>query len=228
MKYPNNYFFMLLILLVIPFLTVGGCDSTSNNGSNGSSSGNTGGNGTNVALACPETNLSLTVCDPENGPFSIVIDNGFFSLVVGNRTVLEGIDDEGEVVRVEIDVLDETEIVAGVTTRVVTETEFEDGEVVGNDGEWRAGENGNLPGIFMPADPQIGDVFSQEFAPGIAFDQSEITGIGETLNSPFGTFTDTLSITDCDPLEDGASDDKIYVDGIGLALDATAEIISFE
>ena len=259
MKYPNNYFFMLLMLLVIPFLTVGGCDSTSNNGSNGSSPGNTDGNGTNVALACPETNLSLTVCDPENGPFSIVIDNGFFPLVVGSRTVLEGIDDEGELVRVEIDVLDETEVVAGVTTRVVTETEFEDeelveisrnffaqapdgtvcyfgedvddfedGEVVGNDGEWRAGENGNLPGIFMPADPQIGDVFSQEFAPGIAIDQSEITGIGETLNSPFGTFTDTLSITDCDPLEDGSSDDKIYVNGIGLALDATAEIISFE
>jgi len=254
-----KYFSMLSMMLVIPFFTIGGCDGTSNNDSNGGSSGNNGGNQPIVALACPETNLSLTVCDPENGPFSLVIDNGFFPLVVGSRTVLEGIDDEDALIRVEIDVLDETEVVAGVTTRVVTETEFEDeelveisrnffaqapdgtvcyfgedvddfedGEVVGNDGEWRAGENGNLPGIFMPADPQIGDVFSQEFAPGIALDQTEITDLGETFNSPFGTFTDTLSVIDCDPLDDGSSDDKIYVKDIGLALDATAELISFE
>lgn len=259
MKYQRNYLVLLMMLLTIPFLTIGGCDSTNNNNSNGSDSGDNGDSGPIVNLACPETNLSLTVCDPENGPFTVVIDNGFFPLVVGSSSVLEGVDDEGALIRVEIDVLDETEEVAGVTTRVVTETEFEDeelveisrnffaqapdgtvcyfgedvddfedGEIVGNDGEWRAGENGNLPGIFMPANPQIGDVFSQEFAPGIALDQTEITDLGATFNSPFGTFTDTLSATDCDPLDDGSSDDKIYVDGIGLALDATAELISFE
>ena len=178
---------------------------------------------------------------------------------MGSKIVLEGIDDEGELIKVEIDVLDETEVVAGVTTRVVTETEFEDnelveisrnffaqapdgtvcyfgedvddfedGEIIGNEGEWRAGENGNLPGIFMPANPQIGDIFSQEFAPGIAEDQSEITGIGETLFTQAGNFENTLNATDCDPLDDGSSDEKVYVSGIGLALDETAELISFD
>lgn len=79
---------------------------------------------------CPETNVDISVCDPEVGMFSLVIDNGFFPLVVGAETVLEGVDDEGVEIRVEISVLDETEEVAGVTTRVVVETEFEDGELV--------------------------------------------------------------------------------------------------
>ena len=259
MKYRNQFLYLFIISLVIPFLTVGGCDNSENGNGNGNT-GSTESGGTNVALACPVANLDISVCDPSNGPFSLVIDNGFFPLVVGSTSVLEGIDDEGTLIRIEIDVLDETEVVAGVTTRVVTETEFEDdelveisrnffaqapdgtvcyfgedvddfedGEIVGNEGAWRAGENGNLPGIIMPANPQIGDIFIQEFAPGIAEDQSEITGTGQTLITLAGTFNDTLNATDCDPLDDeGAGDEKVYVNGIGLAVDETAELISFE
>ena len=139
--------------------------------------------------ACPQTNQSIAVCDPEAGPFSLTIDNGFFPLVVGNQSVLEGEDDEGVLIRVEISVLDETEEVADITTRVLEEMEFADDELievsrnffaqapdgtvcyfgedvdefvdgeVSHEGAWRAGENGNVPGIIMPADPQVGDVY---------------------------------------------------------------------
>lgn len=207
---------------------------------------------------CPDTNVGIAVCDPEAGPFSLTIDNGFFPVVVGNESVLEGEDDEGVTIRVEISVLDETEVVAGVTTRVLEEAEFEDGElvevsrnffaqapdgtvcyfgedvdifedgeVVSNAGAWRAGENGNVPGIIMPADPQVGDVFSQEGAPGVAEDQAEVLALGETIEVPAGTFDDTLTTEDCNPLEGGAKDNKVYVRGIGLAIDEDAELISF-
>lgn len=221
---------------------------------------------------CPATTLSIEVCDPETGgPFSLVIDNGFFPAVVGSQSVLEGVNDEGTEIRIEINVLDETEVVAGIETRVVEEVEFEDGvlievsrnffaqasdgtvcyfgedldecpdglEQVGDEflcngeepsheGAWRAGENGNVPGIITPANPRVGDVFRQEGAPGIAEDQAEVLALGEPIEVPAGDFGDTLTTEDCNPLEGGARDLKVYVRGIGLAIDEDAELVSFE
>lgn len=231
---------LLILTVALSFLTAGGC-----------SSGGGGGG------SCPATNTGIEVCDPGAGPFSLVIDNGFFPVVVGSETVLEGMDDQGTLIRVETTVPGDTEVVAGVTTRVLVETEFQDdelaeisrnffaqapdgtvcyfgedvdiyegGQVVAHDGSWRAGENGNLPGIVMPADPQPGMIFRQEFAPGIAEDETEITALGETIDVPAGMFSDTLTAQDCDAL-DSSTDLKVYVDGIGLAIDQFAELISF-
>ena len=230
-----------VLTLVFSFLIIGGC----------SSSGGGGG-------SCPDTNTSIEVCDPDTGTFSLVIDNGFFPLVVGDELVLEGEDDEGTFLEVTITVLDETEVVAGVTTRVVEEEELEDGEVVeisrnfyaqaldgtvcyfgedvddfedgmivGHGGEWRAGVDGNLPGIIMPANPEVGQIFQQEAAPGIAEDQAEVIALGENISVPAGDFSDTLTTLDCNPMENGAIDEKVYVDGIGLAIDEDAELVSF-
>jgi hypothetical protein len=203
-------------------------------------------------------NTGIEVCDPEAGPFSLVIDNGFFPVVVGSETVLEGVDDEGILVRVEMTVPGDTEMVAGVNTRVLVETEFEDGEIVeqsrnffaqapdgtvcyfgedvdnyedgeiiNHDGAWRAGEDGNLPGIIMPGEPEVGMVFQQEAAPGIAEDQAEVIALGEEIDVPAGMFSDTVTMEDCNPLEDDSKDLKVYVDGIGLAIDEFVELISF-
>ena len=63
------------------------------------------------------------------GPFTLDIDNQYFPLPLGRQLTLEG-DDDGEFVRVVITVLDEIEDIAGVSTRVVEEAEYEDGELV--------------------------------------------------------------------------------------------------
>jgi hypothetical protein len=99
-----------------------------------------------------------------------------------------------------------------------------DGGEPTHEGEWRAGENGNVPGIIMPADPQVGDVFMQEGAPGLAEDQAEVLALGEPIEVPAGEFDDTLTTEDCNPLEGGARDIKVYVRGIGLAIDEDAEL----
>ncbi len=233
---------LAVIVLTLSFFAIGGC-----------SSGGGGGGG-----RCPELNTGIEVCDPEAGPFSLVIDNGFFPVVVGSETVLEGVDDEGILVRVEMTVPGDTEMVAGVNTRVLVETEFEDGEIVeqsrnffaqapdgtvcyfgedvdnyedgeiiNHDGAWRAGEDGNLPGIIMPGEPEVGMVFQQEAAPGIAEDQAEVIALGEEIDVPAGMFSDTVTMEDCNPLEDDSKDLKVYVDGIGLAIDEFVELISF-
>jgi len=73
--------------------------------------------------------LDETICAADQGPFSSDIDNPYFPLPIGRIMILEG-DDEGTIVRVEIEVLDETELVDGVLTRVVEVAEFEDDEVI--------------------------------------------------------------------------------------------------
>jgi hypothetical protein len=56
------------------------------------------------------------------------VNNTYWLLNIGYRIVLEG-DDEDEFVQVNITVLNETEIVGGITTRVVEERESIDGEL---------------------------------------------------------------------------------------------------
>jgi hypothetical protein len=83
-----------------------------------------GGGDTNQAAG---TELDISVCAASNGAaaFSADITNRFFPMPVGQKLVLEG---GGE--RVEITALAETEVVAGVTTRVVQEYETEHGVLV--------------------------------------------------------------------------------------------------
>jgi hypothetical protein len=224
----------------------------------GCGSGGGGGGGGGGKDECPATTLDIIVCDPAaGGPFSLTIDNEFFPLVVGDLFVLEGVDD-GELIHLEITVLDETEDVAGVTTRVLEEAEWVDGElaeisrnffaqapdgtvcyfgedvdiyengvVVSNAGAWRAGVNGALPGIFMPGNPQIGDIYANEYAAGVAEDQAEVIDTDEPISVPAGDFVETLTIEECNPLEDAEKDIKVFVRGIGLAIDGPAELISF-
>lgn len=250
MRKSRHGLLTVLVVLVMPFFMIGGC---------GNSSDDEVANQVVEAL-CPEPNLDISVCDPEAGPFSLEIDNSYFPLVVGSVSELEGEDDEGTEIRLVITVLDETEEVAGVMTRVVEEDEFEDdervetswnfyaqvedgtvcyfgedvdnyedGEVINNDGSWRAGEDGSKPGIIMPGDPMVGDIFMQENAPGIAEDQAEIVAIGGAIDVEAGEFDDTLFTEDCNPLGDpGEIDEKVYVGGIGLSIDEDAELVSFE
>ena len=234
-------FAMLLVLMTVPIALVVACSSNNNNG----------GNNVNV--------LDISVCAPDAGPFSLTIDNEWFPLVVGEEKVLEGEEEKGTMVRVEIVVLDETEEVAGVTTQVVRETHYEDGEVVevsrnffvqapdgtvcyygedvdnyeegeivNHEGSWHAGEGENLPGIIMPADPEVGMRFAQESAPGIAEDMSQIMAFGEAVCVPAGDFNDTMRTKDWNPLVEDDEDIKYYARGVGLIVDAEAELISGE
>ena len=93
--------------------------------------------------------------------------------------------------------------------------DIENGEVVGHSGEWVAGENGALPGIFMPADPQVGDEFEQERAPGIAEDQSKVVEADVDVSVPAGDFSGCIKTEDYDPIGD-VTEHKFYCPDVGL------------
>lgn len=163
--------------------------------------------------------------------------NRYFPLEVGrvwelsNQNCVDaGKCDELEEVR--ITVLDETEMVNGVSTRVVEEREWADGlldEVSRNffvecagtedvyyfgedveDGQgnplpdgWRAGANGASPGIIFPGGAfLLGARYFQELAPGVALDRAEHKAMGLDLTVPAGAFHDCVLVEDTNALED--------------------------
>jgi len=68
-------------------------------------------------------------------------------------------------------------------------------------------------------------VYMQEGADGVAEDQQEVLALGVPIEVPAGDFEDTLTAEDCNPLEEGARDIKVFVRDIGLAIDEDAELI---
>jgi hypothetical protein len=245
-----NWLLLIMVIGVLPFFIIGGCNNSNGGGGGG---------------ACPEPNIGIEVCDPAAGPFSLIIDNGFFPVVVGSESLLEN---EGGQHQLVISVPGEIEPVAGINTRVLVEMESEDGLLIevsrnffaqasdgtvcyfgedvdicdaglqpdgdggflcegaapSHEGSWRAGENGALSGIIMLPDPMVNDSYKQEDAPGVAEDHAEVMALGEPIEVPAGDFDDTLRNEDCNPF-DGTKDLKVYVRGIGLAIDEDLELV---
>jgi hypothetical protein len=96
---------------------------------------------------------------------------------------------------------------------------FEDGKFVDTDGTWRAGVDGAMPGFIMLANPQAGDSYDQEVAPGVAEDHAEVVstdGLNPPTDVPYGFFDQGLDTLESTPLEPGVFEHKIYVPGVGL------------
>lgn len=93
---------------------------------------------------------------------------------------------------------------------------YEDGELVDHDGSFEHGVDGAFAGIVMPADPQVGDAYRQEFYPGEAEDLGEVVRLGERRTVPFGSFEDVLVTRDWNPLEPDVVEEKWYAPGVGL------------
>lgn len=181
--------------------------------------------------------------------FSSVIDNPYLPLLPGARWVYEGVSD-GEQVRIETEVTDQTREVMGITAVVVQDTEYEngelvedtfdwfaqdaegnvwylgeetaeyeDGEIVSTEGSWEAGVDGGLPGIVMPADPQPGDAYRQEYLVGEAEDMAAVMRAGESVTVPAGEFSDVVVTQEWTPLEPDIVEEKYYATGVGMVLE---------
>ena len=198
--------------------------------------------------------LGLEVCDPSAGGFSTASANPWFPMGVGQQWTYEG-EEDGVPVSLLITVLDETRLIAGVTTRVIEEREWEDDELlevswnyyaaagdgticyfgedvdiyeeeeIVHEGAWCAEESPNAPGIIMPADPRPGMKFPMESAPGIAEDEGKIVGSGP-VTVPFGRLGETIRVREFNPL-DGGKGFKVFAAGVGLVVDGPVELTDF-
>jgi len=96
--------------------------------------------------------------------------------------------------------------------------EYEHGVVVSTAGSWEAGIDGAQPGVIMPAEPQVGLTYRQEYYAGEAEDAAEILSLDEQAQVPFGHFKDVLLTADTTPLHRRILEYKLYAPGIGPVL----------
>lgn len=101
-----------------------------------------------------------------------------------------------------------------------------EGNVVSHQGAWLADGQTNIPGVFMPSSLEVGQAFRQEIAPGIAEDLAKVVALGEVTEVPAGTFDETATLVDHNPL-DGSGDEKVYAAGVGLIVDGPVRMTSF-
>ena len=103
--------------------------------------------------------------------------------------------------------------------------EYEDGKVSSTKGSWEAGVDGALAGILIPADPEVGMSYRQEYYEGEAEDRAEVVSVDEHAEVPYGSFDGVLKTEDTTPLEPDLVERKYYAKGVGpvLALAASKE-----
>lgn len=92
---------------------------------------------------------------------------------------------------------------------------FEDGELADHEGAWEAGVDGAKPGIWLKADPKVGDSYRQEYYEGEAEDIEDIVAIGAGVVTPYGTFEDCVKTLDYTPLEPDVEENKYYCSEVG-------------
>jgi hypothetical protein len=196
------------------------------------------------------TGAAKSALDPAK--FSADVDNPLVPLTTVTTTVFEGtegdaavraesrvLDKAGRVSGVPVTVVDVREFEDGELVEHTRDyyamdqnggvmymgeavEDIEDGKVVGHEGQWLAGQGGAKPGIFMPADPKVGDRFEQERAPGVAEDRSEVVAVGLNVTTPAGRFDDCIKTKDYAPLDKNV-EFKYYCAGVGLVREQSSE-----
>jgi hypothetical protein len=104
---------------------------------------------------------------------------------------------------------------------------YKDGEVVGHEGSWLAGEGGARFGLAMPGSPLLGARYYQEIAPRRAMDRAEVVSLSATMDTPAGKFRNVLKTVETTPLEPGQKEAKYYANGVGLLRDGPVKLVRY-
>jgi hypothetical protein len=116
-------------------------------------------------------------------------------------------------------------------------TEYNNGKVASRHGSFEAGVDGAQAGIAMPANPEPGLSYRQEYYKGQAEDKSAVLTVGqERVQVPYGFVNkDVLMTRDLVPLEPRVQELKFYARGVGPLLSVhtdgkggRAELVSFK
>jgi hypothetical protein len=115
--------------------------------------------------------------------------------------------------------------------------EYKNGKVASRHGSFEAGVDGAQAGIAMPANPEPGLSYRQEYYKGEAEDKSAVLTVGqERVQVPYGFVNkDVLMTRDLVPLEPRVQELKFYARGVGPLLSVhtdgkggRAELVSFK
>jgi len=187
--------------------------------------------------------------------FTLESLNEYFPLEVGSRWTLAG-EEDGALIEVETRVLNKTEVVGGVRTRVVEEVEREDGELVEISRNFFAvTANGTVcyfgEEVDIYEDKKIvshegawradapgnfpGIIMPANPTPGTTFQIEGAPGVAEdfakivgggSAEVPAGPFPETIRVRDTNPLT-GDVGTKVYARFVGLIIDRPISLVSY-
>ena len=231
--------------LLVAILSAGCGGSGGESGNSGGANGNTGGESGDTSGNSEKTYDP----DIDPADFVSEIDNKYFPLKPGTTLVYEGKTEDGmerievtttsdtrRVMGVECVVVRDKVFLDG---SLIEDTfdwyaqdekgnvwyfgentkEYENGEVKSTSGSWEAGKDGAKPGIYMQADPKVGETYRQEYYEGEAEDMAKVLSLDESATVPYGSFDKLLMTRDWNPLEPGVIEQKYYAPGIGTVLE---------
>jgi hypothetical protein len=99
--------------------------------------------------------------------------------------------------------------------------EYRDGKVVSTAGSWEAGRDSARGGYIMPAVPEVGMDYRQEYRRGAAEDMARVASLDGKATVMGDAITGCLETEDWSPLERGVREEKVYAPGLGLVLERT-------
>lgn len=188
--------------------------------------------------------------------FTLESENDFFPLGVGSIWMLAG-EEDGALVELRVRVLNKTEVVGGVRTRVVEETEWEDGELIEVSlNFFAATEEGNVCYFGEEVDIyEDGEIVSHEGAwradepgnfpglfmpadplPGMKFQMEGAPGIAEDAGKIVGGKLEVTvpagTFDDAIRIReesplDGDFDFKVFAEDVGILKDGPLSLLAF-
>ena len=98
--------------------------------------------------------------------------------------------------------------------------EYENGKVVSREGSFEAGVDGAEAGIAVPAEPEVGLAYRQEYYAGQAEDRAKVLSVDAEASVAFGSFDGVLETEDVNPLNEPrpAVEHKFYARDVGPVL----------
>lgn len=106
-----------------------------------------------------------------------------------------------------------------------TEYEYDDaGNLIETEVEsWQAGQEQNLPGYVMVANPQIGDAYYGRFQIGEEEEQAEVVSSDTSILTDFGNFENVVKVREVSDLEPDEFEFSYYVPGLGQVFEEEFE-----
>lgn len=100
--------------------------------------------------------------------------------------------------------------------------EPEQAELISIEGSFKAGRDGDKPGILVKAAPQSGEIYRQEVSLGNAEDAAEVVSVTGSEVVPAASCNgDCLVTREFTPIEPGAEAFKYYAPGVGTILEVS-------
>jgi hypothetical protein len=100
-------------------------------------------------------------------------------------------------------------------------TEYKNGKPKTKEGSWEAGVDGALAGVILPAHPEVGMTYREEYYKGHAEDGASILSVDAFAKVPYGTFDDGIQTRNFSGIEPDVIEEKIYAKGVGVVLEIT-------